>query len=65
MKSTNENGEPKEVFAGTYTASINDRAIIATLVNAVKELKSENDNQQEQINNLTLRIAALEKKAGI
>jgi hypothetical protein len=54
-----------ETSTGTYTAAINDRVIIATLVNAVKEQQAEIKDQQGQIDNLTKRIEALEKKVGI
>lgn len=49
--------ETVEVKTGTTTLSISDRAIIATLVNAVKELSAKNDALEK-------RIAALEKKVG-
>lgn len=49
----------------SYTLAVNDRAILATLVNSVKELSAKNDAQDLVIKNLTARIEKLEKKAGI
>lgn len=49
----------------TTTRSINDRAIIATLVNAIKEQQIIINNRQGQIDNLTKRMEELEKKVGI
>jgi hypothetical protein len=49
----------------TTTLSVDLKPIVATLINAVKEQQVEITNQQAQINNLTARVAALEKKVGV
>jgi len=42
--------------------NIDDRAMIAVLVNAVKELKANAEKQQSQIDILKLRVKSLENK---
>lgn len=55
-KNNEEISETIEIPLGTYTKSISDRAIIATLVNAIKEQQIQIEAQNEQIKILTERI---------
>ena len=51
----------KEVKTGTQTMSISDRAIIAALVNSIKEQQAQIQAQQDEIKKLNERITNLEK----
>lgn len=42
--------------------SLQDRAILAAMVNSIKELKELNDKQQEEINNLKSDIRKIKKQ---
>ena len=50
---------------GEYNLSVNQDGLVAALLNTVKEQQATITAQQAQIDNLTKRMVALEKKVGI